>query len=131
MSYDIDTCKKVVFENVVIPYADFFTHQRQDWHPRDGAVISKGNGDIVIKLRVMESTITGIVDNAKQLHIIDADFGGEGSGTAWEWIWKPAIIAGTAKNGGKFSAVFIWEGGDSISRETIENGVHTSVEVEF
>jgi hypothetical protein len=52
---------------------------------------------------------------------------GEGSGTALSWIIEPALADST----GKLVAVRVWEGGDSIDRLTVVDGVVTTEQIEL
>lgn len=61
------------------------------------------------------------------LEVEKIDISGEGSGTAMAWIFRPAFEDST----GKFSAMTVWEGGDSICRITVEDGVYEEEEVEL
>jgi len=123
MSYNCDSWKTKAIEDLRIPMASFFKHSRTDWHPEP---LVGDDGFTVIGVELMESTISGTVEDGI-LMVKDIDISGEGSGTALGWIFRPAFEDST----GKFSAVTVWEGGDSICRITVEDGVYKEEQIEL
>lgn len=123
MSYNCDSWKTKVIEDLRIPMASFFKHKRTDWHPRP---LVGDDGFTVIGVELCESTITGkVVDGV--LEVDKINIRGEGSGTALEWIFRPAFEDST----GKFSAVTVWERGDSTCSITVEDGVYKEEQIEL
>ena len=55
------------------------------------------------------------------------DMSGEGSGTFYNWILKPAL----KQSEGILEAVLIWEGGDSIQWLTVKAGKVTERDIEL
>lgn len=117
MSYNIDTWKTKKLENLVIPMAAFFKHPRKDWHPevRYASPLTADN-EVVISCGC-EQEITGTIKDGL-LAVTKFDMSGEGSGTFYGWILKPALEEST----GRLEAVLIWEGGDSINRLIVSDG---------
>lgn len=124
MSYNIDRWKTKRLENLIIPRAAFFIHERKDWHP----TIEKVSDDIgnVFIFCGCEQTIKAKADGDK-LQITGIEMSGEGSGTFYNWILEPAL----KQSSGILEAVLIWEGGDSITRLTVENGKVESKEIDL
>lgn len=121
MSYNIDTFKTKKIENLIIPVASFFKHERSDWHP-DKVI----NDDMSVTFHNMETEITGrIIDD--DLHVSSINCAGEGSGTIMNWILEPAF----KDSSGTFIAACVWEGGDSINRIIVENGDVRWVNIEL
>lgn len=116
MSYDIDTWKTKRLENLQIPLSAFYKHERTDWHPSKPTVIDPLTMAVKIEC-ACEQSITGILKDGI-LTVTEFDMTGEGSGTFWEWILKPALEEST----GILEAVRVWEGGDYIDRLAVSNG---------
>jgi hypothetical protein len=126
MSYNVDTWKTKELVDLVIPVASLFKHERRDWHPRkerhdDGSV-----SFIVMEGCYIDGTID-IVDHCEMLRVTHIQASGEGSGTALHWIIEPAL----ADSRGKLVASRVWEGGDSIDRLTVIDGVVSSEPIEI
>jgi hypothetical protein len=126
MSYNVDTWKTKELVDLVIPVASLFKHERSDWHPR-----KERHDDGSFTFSVMEeSYINGtieIVDHCDFLRVTYIQASGEGSGTALRWIIEPALADGR----GKLVASRVWEGGDSIDRLTVIDGVVSSEPIEI
>ena len=115
MSYNIDTWKLKKLEDLIIPISAFFKHERKDWHPE-----IKYDGNFVVFYSIMESEIEGTLTESTDAVIVSKiKISGEGSGTLMDWIIEPAL----KESSGYLEAVCIWEGGDSITRLKVENGV--------
>lgn len=122
MSYDVDAWKTKELVDLVIPVASLFTSTRGDWHPN-----REDSGDGTTTFRVVDgSYVTGVIDG-DLLRVSAIQARGEGSGTALRWIIEPAL----ADSRGKLVATRVWEGGDSIDRLTVIDGVVTSEEIEL
>jgi hypothetical protein len=122
MSYNVDRWKTKEIVDLVIPVASLFKHEREDWHPErdDGE-------DGTVTFRIMEACqITGTIEE-DQLRVSSIEAYGEGSGTALHWIIEPAL----ADSRGKLVASRVWEGGDSIDRLTVMDGVVSSEPIEL
>ena len=119
MSYNIDTWKTKQLDGLQIPLKSLRKHERKDWHP----VRHQENGESCFQ--VIESVVRGKVKDGV-LHVTSLDISGEGSGTAMEWIWAPAL----ADSKGTLVATRIWEGGDTVDRVTVVDGVVTVEEID-
>jgi hypothetical protein len=122
MSYNIDKWKTKRLDNLTIPLDAFFKHPRTDWHPKqcwhgteDFKLESGGGQEIKGTLKDGHLTVTEI------------DMTGEGSGTFYNWILQPALEASK----GTLEAVLVWEGGDSINRLIVEDGVVKSEDIDL
>lgn len=126
MSYNVDTWKTKELVDLVIPVASLFKHERSDWHPR-----KEHHDDGSITFSIMEccnvNGTIGIVDHCEFLRVTYIQASGEGSGRALYWIIEPAL----ADSRGKLVASRVWEGGDSIDRLTVIDGVVSSEPIEI
>lgn len=118
--YNIDTFKVKKLENLRIPVASLFKHERKDWHPKQTI-----EGDKTT-FSVMDSSVTGIVTDGI-LAVEDVEFHGEGSGTGMNWIWEPALAEST----GELVVSCVWEGGDSINQLRVKDGNVEWVDIEI
>ena len=123
MSYNIDRWKVKKLRNLRIPLTSFFKHERKDWHPKkkleeDGSLTLDGCFEEI----VIHGTVEGGVLCVDRLKCV-----GEGSGTFCHWILDPALADST----GLLEVVRIWEGGDSIDRLTVKDGVLTNEEIDL
>ena len=121
MSYNVDTWKTKELVDLVIPVASLFKHERKDWHPK-----RDNHDDGTVTFSVTECNITGTIDG-DALRVASIEAYGEGSGTALHWIIEPAL----EDSRGKLVALRVWEGGDSIDRLTVVDGVVSSEPVEL
>jgi len=130
MSYNISDWKTKRLENLVIPMKAFYIYDRKDWHPTFEFTI-EGNDVEVARLQDFEFVLEGIVKGETEetaiLKVSDIDITGEGSGTFMSWILVPALKQST----GILEAVLIWEGGDSITRLSFNDGEFTEEEIEL
>jgi len=125
MAYNIDTAKIKRLESLVIPLDQLYVHEREDWHPTQPKILNADTMEVEIK-GAFEQTIKGLLKDG-QLHVTEMDLQGEGSGTFRNWILDPAL----KKSTGILEASFVWEGGDSITKLTVNNGDLKEVEVEI
>lgn len=123
MSYNIDTWKTKKLENLTIPLEAFFRHERKDWHPK---VMRAPESDSAWLDCGCEQEIKGILKDGV-LSVTEFNMAGEGSGTFYAWILEPAL----KESKGTLEAVLVWEGGDSINRLTVKDGVVESKEVDL
>jgi len=121
MPYNVTSCKTKSLEELAIPVASLYKHERTDWHPER---MDHDSGLTVFWVGKFQ--ITGTVQDG-WLHVGDIHGSGECSGTAMDWIFEPALADST----GRLVAVRIWEGGDSIDRLTVVDGVVTIEPIEL
>jgi hypothetical protein len=126
MGYDISNWKTKKLEGLTIPLTAFYKHERQDWHPKQTVVEMTGDGVAVILECGCEQEIKGVAKNGL-LAVTEIEMSGEGSGTFFEWILKPALEEST----GRLKAVLIWECGDSITRLKVKDGAVNREEIEL
>ena len=125
MSYNIDIFNVKKMENLQIPVASFYKSSCSDWHPIE--TIDRSTGLAIHTFEIAELvTVSGSVVDDK-LHVISIDCCGEGSGFAWDEILQPVLEDST----GIFSVSCVWEGGDSINRFDVVDGVITSTDIEI
>ena len=125
MSYNIDTWKTKKLESLVIPLKSLFIHDRTDWHPSQPEIINAETNEVSIKCGCGQEIKAILKDG--NLHITEFEIYGEGSETLMNWILEPALKQST----GKLEAVLVWEGGDSITRLSVNNGELKSENVEL
>lgn len=123
MSYNIDRWKTKKLDKLSIPLAAFFKHERRDWHPRQ--VDSIQENTVTLECGCGQEIVGQLVDG--QLLVKNFDMAGEGSGTFFSWILEPAL----KESRGQLDAVLVWEGGDSITRLTVNDGVVEQSDVEL
>lgn len=123
MSYNIDTFKLKKLENLKIPLASFYKHERKDFHPRR---INNDDGSLHLKFGE-SSYLDGSLDKNEVLSISKIDWCGEFSGTAMMDVLEPALEEST----GELIASCVWEGGDSINRLVVKDGVVSWEEIEL
>jgi hypothetical protein len=121
MSYNISKWKTKKLENLTIPLTAFYKHERTDWHPNEPVITNAEISEVRLKCGC-EQSIKGILKDGL-LTVTEFEMSGEGSGTFYAFILRPALAEST----GRLEAVMIWEGGDSIKKLTAVDGV---VEVE-
>ena len=125
MAYNISLWKTKRLENFSIPLEAFYTSDRQDWHPSRPEITSPDACEIVLECGC-EQTIRGILQSG-QLTINQFEMAGEGSGVFYNAILLPAL----QRSHGRLEAVLIWEGGDSIIRLTVEDGLLFEEDIEL
>lgn len=126
MSYNVDNWKTKELVDLVIPVLSLFQHERRDWHPRKERHDDGSFSFIVMEGCYINGTID-LVDHCEMLRVTHIQASGEGSGTALHWIIEPAL----ADSRGKLVASRVWEGGDSIDRLTVIDGVVSSEPIEI
>ena len=121
MSYNCDTFKVKKLENLRIPVVSLYKHERQDYHPTredldDGKVLFHN----------LETTMIGKIED--DVFICEKiDCSGEGSGTVMAWILEPALKDST----GELVVSRVLEGGDSIDKLTVKDGVVSWEDIEI
>jgi hypothetical protein len=116
MSYNIDTFKIKVLENLCIPIDAFYKCQREDWWP-DKLEIVDIDKNIVELSCGCGQTIIGILRD-KVLFVTELNMNGEGSGTFMSLVFEPAL----KESKGKLEASCVWEGGDTINKLVVNDG---------
>lgn len=125
MSYNIDTQNVKLLENLVMPLSALYASDRKDWHPEEPKIENSVTMLVTIELGC-EQTIKGhLIDG--YLHINDMQLCGEGSGGLFHYVLNHAFEQST----GKFHCIFVWEGGDSITRFESNDGIITQTEIEL
>ena len=117
MSYNIDTWKTKKLENLTIPLKAFFKHERTDWHPKQPEIVNAETMEIEMECGC-EQLIKGTLKDGI-IHVTELEMYGEGSGTFKGWILDEAL----KQSKGELEAVLVWEGGDSITRLKVKDGV--------
>lgn len=132
MSYNISSWTTKKLDELKIPLDAFYNLSsdlvKRGWRTRNPEITSIDNDHIFIKIDFMDAShIEGELLMDKKVAVNKIYFGGEGSGTLFFDILKPAL----EKSTGTLEAVLVWEGGDCISRLTVVNGVVTDKEIEL
>ena len=106
----------------------FFIHERKDWHPDFEVVTYK---PFRMRLQTYEFDIEGLLSGTQRenevFEVTNINIVGEASGTFYEWILIPAL----KRSKGVLEAVLIWEGGDSIERLKVSDGIITSKKIDL
>lgn len=122
MSYNCDTWKTKELKDLRIPIASLFKHDREDWHPE-----RINDDDGTVEFRIMDGVfVRGTIDG-DYVAVSMIECSGEGSGTGMHWILEPALKDST----GKLIASCVWEGGDSINRITVDDGLVSWEDIEI
>lgn len=122
MSYDVDTWKVKKLKNLAIPVDGFFVHPRKDWHPEKSVQILDQ-----VEYSCFDSISIVGTEKGGMLYVSLIECSGEGSGTFLDWILEPALKHST----GELIVVRVWEGGDSIDKLIVKNGVLKTKKVEL
>ena len=125
MSYNIDSWKTKKLKNLTIPLKAFFEHKRTDWHPKQPEIVNAETMEIEMDCGC-EQLIKGILKDGI-IHVTELKMYGEGSGTFKDWILDEAL----KQSKGELEAVLVWEGGDSITRLKVKDGVIEETDVEL
>lgn len=116
MSYNIDTCKTKKLENLIIPLSALYECERKDWRPEQPKILNAVTMEVEIEAGC-EQTIKGILKDGL-LTVTAFDLSGEGSVNLMHYVIEPAL----KKSKRELEMVFVWEGGDSITRLTVKDG---------
>jgi hypothetical protein len=125
MTYNVSTWKMKSMENLVIPLAALYESSRKDWHPKEPKIKDAITMEVSLQCGC-EQVIVGILKEGN-LHVTKLSMSGEGSGGFIGTILRPAL----EKSSGSFSALAIWEGGDSITSITFLDGSYKEEQVEL
>ena len=118
MSYNIDSCKIKKMENFIIPIKSLY-EAPENWMPKQPHITNVDTNEVVIYCGCGQS-IKGILTEGN-LHVTSMDLSGEGSGSLMDEVIENAFKQST----GEFEAVMIWEGGDSITKMIVKDGILT------
>jgi hypothetical protein len=120
MSYNCDNWKTKEIDSLTIPLDEIIS--KREIENEDITVDQNG----FLAVRIIDSTITGR-EVRDALEVVTISISGEGSGHAWNKIFKPLL----EKSTGKLVAVRVWECGDYIDRLTVVDGVVTEEAIEL
>lgn len=115
MSYNIDTWKTKRIENLIMSISALYENA---WKPMKPFVEDAKTGEVRIVGLGEGGEIRGSL-NGQTLAITAIGTYGESSGNCLHEILIPALQQST----GYLEAVLVWEGGDSITRFTVDNGI--------
>jgi len=119
MSYNIDTWKTKEITGLKIPLSVI--------HKLPYAEVSLAPENKIEVSGPSEGfEIIGTLEKDNLVSVSTIETSGEGSGNTWEYL-----IQCLAQSTGKLIAVQIWEGGDSITRLTVENGTVIETPIEL
>lgn len=122
MSYNIDTWKTKRLKDFRVPLEAFFSSSRKDWHPTR---LNEDDGSVTLDFGWDSEMHGSLVDGI--LHVDRIVIRGEGSGFLMHEIIEPAF----RKSTGVLEAARVWEGGDSIDRLRVCEGVVTAEDIEL
>lgn len=125
MSYDIDTWKTKKLDNLIIPLKAFYESKRTDWHPSQPEIIDAEIMEVELECGC-EQHIEGILKD-ELLTVTKFNMYGEGSGSFKRYVLDNALKQST----GELEAILIWEGGDSITRLKVKDGVISEDEIDL
>lgn len=124
MSYNISTVKSLKIKDLFLKLDSIYNPSYGNWMPEKGE-IDLETGKITIQCGCEQEIIGEIIGTefkVSELHLY-----GEGSGTFWCDYMTEILKTST----GEMSGTFIWEGGDSICKVVLKDGVLTEEEVEL
>lgn len=117
MSYNISTWKTIKLENLTIPLKSLYEIERKDWLPEQPKIIDSETNAVRID-GGCDQHIFGILTD-EILTVTKLVITGEGSGSFMTEVFNNAF----KQSKGELEAILIWEGGDSITKLTIKDGV--------
>jgi hypothetical protein len=117
MSYNIDTWRTKTLEDLVIPMDAIKALPYVEISNNEDEVHIGGTTDCF--------EMVGLWDNG-MLSVEKIEYSGEGSGHCWD-AFKNML----SKSTGNLVAAQVWEGGDSITRLTVKDGVVSEENVEI
>lgn len=125
MAYNVTTWKMKTLEDLVIPLSALYESPRKDWHPKEPKIKDAITMEVSLECGCGQK-IEGILKNGN-LHVTKLNMSGEGSGGFIGMVLRPAL----AKSTGSFSALAVWERGDSITNIGFQDGVYKEEEAEL
>jgi len=117
MSYNIDTIKIKRLENFIIPLNALYEGVRKDWMPEQPKITIPITNEVSITCGCGQE-IKGILKEGN-LHVSSLKLSGEGSGSLMREVIENAFKQST----GILEMIMIWEGGDSITKMTVLDGI--------
>ena len=127
MSYNIDTCRVKKIINLVIPMTALYpTTVDKSWLPKLPQITNTDTMDVLIVGGAEGFKIEGVLKNGT-IEVVNFKVFGEGSGTFMGEVLKPALEQST----GELELILIWEGGDTVERLTVKDGVIEETPIEF
>ena len=112
MSYNITTFKVEKLNQFIIPVASLYKCESKDWR-----LAQMDNNDETVTFTNMGTEIHGVIKDG-YLFVDKISCCGEGSGIIMAEVLEPAFEDST----GRFVALCVWEGGDSINQLVVDNG---------
>jgi hypothetical protein len=125
MSYNVTTWQTKTLENLVIPLAALYESPRKDWHPMEPKIKNTSTMEVSLQCGCGQVIVGFLKDGG--LHVTKIEMSGEGSGVFIDKIIRPAL----EKSTGSFSALAVWEGGDSITNISFQDGFYREEGVEL
>jgi hypothetical protein len=125
MAYNCDTFKVKRLENLLIPINAFYNinYHNLSWLPEPPVILDIETDEIEIDYS--NQTVTGFRQGDNIL-VKKLEMEGEGSGTVMGYFEETL-----KQSTGYLEAVRVWEGGDTIDRLVVDNGVVTTSEVDL
>ena len=121
MSYNITDFRVKKIEGFSFPLSSLYKNERKDWHPD-----RKNNDNGTVTFTNCDTEISGTIKD-DEFYMTAIDCCGEGSGTVITRMLEPAFEDSV----GVLIASCVWEGGDSINRLEVNNGVVVWVDIEI
>lgn len=119
MSYNIDTWKTKKLDDFQIPISALQNHNRKIILEPDVKITVEGP----VEIFDLKGTIQFLSDT---IFVEEIYIAGEGSGS-----YHDTLKNIFSQSQGTLEAILVWEGGDSITRLTVVNGVVTEERVEL
>ena len=126
MSYNIDTWRTKKLKDFTIPLNALYVHLDGRRSPGLPEYLVPGLPQVEIGLCELGKIVGTMLTNQTIL-VSEISMAGEASGTMYMECLEPAL----KESKGYLEAVLIWEGGDSITRLKVLDGVVTSEEIEL
>lgn len=125
MAYNISSFKLKKLNNLVIPMSALYDNVDDNWKPDQPKIVDASRMKVKINGGCGQ-TIEGVLKDGS-IHVTKLDLSGEGSGSYMYYVIKNAL----QKSTGELEATLIWEGGDSVTRLTVKDGVYKDVSIEL
>lgn len=117
MAYNIDNWKVKELKDLVIPVKHLYPEGYKNWHPSPPA-FDINSGRVTILGGAEGFMVIGKVSEG-MIHVERIQNYGEGSGSFMSNVLIPAL----KQSKGTLVVACVWEGGDSLSRLSVKNGV--------
>ena len=123
MSYNISSTQGEEFKDFKIPVNTLMGDEVPDnWKP-EMQVIDPMKMEVEVSMG--EITIEGVMKDGL-IHVTNMDLSGEGSGSFMHHVLMDAF----KKSTGLYKGVHTWEGGDTVSRFQVKDGVITEKDID-